>query len=218
MKTLMATTEDFRFKIKLSAYFYNDQPQSRLGGRTPREMLTGVPPRQLLQFLRPEDQTQSNEFEEPDEESFCKWTEYLNMLHCAHGLSELQRLNAIKLPKSTFEINDIVLILDPVLNLSKTKSAQAKGPYIVTAVSKQTLSLRHCVAHHKTTRNGRFVTKMRFSPEQAEQIILHEKRTFENNTVEPFDILRAPNALEQLNVNISEDLTAEPRYCLRKRQ
>ena len=218
MKTLMATTEDFRFKIKLSAYFYNDQPQRGLGGRTPREMLTGVPPRQLLQFLRPEDRTQKDEFEEPAEESFCKWTEYLNMLHCAHGLSEVQRLNAIKLPKSTFKINDIVLILDPVLTLSKSKAAQAKGPYIVTAVSKQTLSLRHCITHHKTTRNGRFVTKMRFSPEQAEELILHEKRTFENNTVEPLDILRAPNALEQLNVNISEGSITEPRYRLRKRQ
>ena len=140
------------------------------------------------------------------------------MLHCAHGLSQLQRLNAMKLPKSTFAVNDIVLVLDPVLNLSKSKSAQAKGPYIVTAVTKQTLSLRHCITHHKTTRNGRFVTKMRFSPEQAEQIIAHEKRTFENNTVEPLDILRAPNALEQLNVNISEDSTTEPRYCLRNRQ
>ena len=218
MKTLMADSDDFRFKIKMCAYFYNDLPQSNLGGRTPREIMTGVPPRQLLQFLRPEDQTQGKEFEEPNEESFCKWTEYINMLHCAHGLSQLQRLNAVKLPKSTFAVNDIVLILDPVLQLSKSKSAQAKGPYIVTAVSKQTLSLRHCITHHKTTRNDRFVTKMRFSPEQTEQILEHEKRTFENNTVEPLDILRAPNALEQLNVNISEDSTAEPRYCLRKRQ
>ena len=215
LKTLQPNASDFKFKVKISVNFYNSLPQARLGGRSPREILTGCPPRRLLSHLHPEDENPSTEnFSDVDESDLSKWESYLIALHNEHALKEINRFNSITTPKSTFKIDQLVMVLDPVINLSKSKSPRASGPYIIEKVSGHTLSLVHAVDHTRIMRNQRFVRKMCLPEETVKSLISHQKQTWrDRKIITPKSLTSA----DHLNIKIDEE-SPSSRYSLRKRE
>ena len=215
MKVLEPNSTDFKFKTRICVNFYNSQPQERLGNRSPREILTGVAPRRLLSHLHPEDREPNNDFEDPDQEDYSKWEEYLTALHSEHALREIQRYNSITIPKSNFEAGDLVMCLDPIIQLSKSKAPRAAGPYIVERVSKNTLTLRHVIDHSRIVRNARFVRRMSLTDEQKKLLISHQQSTWrDGKIITPKMLMRA----EQLCIKLDETNDQEQRYSLRPRK
>ena len=215
MKVLEPNATDFKFKTKICVNFYNSQPQERLGNRSPREVLTGCAPRRLLSHLHPEDKEPSNIFENPEIEDYSKWEEYLTALHNEHALREIQRYNSIIIPKSNFEAGDLVMCLDPVIQLSKSKAPRATGPYIVERVSKNTLTLRHVIDHSRIVRNARFVRRMSLSDEQKNLLIEHQQTTWRDGKILTPKLLQSA---EQLRIKLDETNNQEQRYLLRSRK
>ena len=217
MKVLEPTSTDFKFKMNLAVNYYNSLPSIRLGNRSPREILTGCPPRRLLTHLHPEDLEPSEDFSDPNEDSYSKWEEYLTALHNQHAIREIDRFNGIEVPKSSFKPKDLVMILDPIINLSKSRSPRATGPYIVEKVDKNTLTLRHCIDHSRLTRNARFVRKMCLSDEDREFLINHQENTYKDNKILTPNLLKFAEQIS-LNIDEPEETHSNQRYSLRPRK
>ena len=215
MKTLQTDASDFKFKVRICVNFYNSQPQSRLGERSPREILTGCAPRRYLSHLHPEDANPSTEnFGDPEESDFSRWETYLNALHTEHALKEIERYNSISTPKSKYEVNDLVMVLDPVIQLSKSKAPKAAGPYIIEKIRRHTLTLVHVVDHTRIMRNARFCRRMSLPAETKKALIDHQRKTWrDGKIITPLLLTSA----DQLSIKLDEPQPS-PRYQLRKRK
>ena len=109
------------------------------------------------------------------------------------------------------------MILDPVIQLSKSRSPRATGPYIVEKVDKNTLTLRHCIDHSRLTRNARFVRKMCLSDEDREFLINHQENTYKDNKIETPNLLKFAEQIS-LKIDEPEETPSNQRYSLRPRK
>lgn len=224
LRTLRPTSRDYVQKTLLAVNFYNGLPQAALDMKSPREILTGIPPRAYLNYLNPLDSTNLDENvevadEEDSDRPVCIWADYLDNLHMEHGLRELDRYNTADQPESVFNVGDLCLVLDPIITLSKTNKPDAKGPFMVISKNRNTLKLRHIISHHEILRNGRFCRPMKLDDEDRKALIQHEEATRLAHKIEVPQLI----SLARPEINIfdkAQETTDEPqeRYNLRERK
>ena len=186
LKPLNPTRKDASFKFQLALNYYNTMPQSRLLGRSPLQMLTGAEPTMYLSQLHPDDQEAVTTFStDPEEEDFAKWQESLKTLQVNFGVRQIQLYNKTDQPKGEFEIGDIVAVISPNVNLSKTLTNPALGPYMITEKQRNTYVLQCVISQTKIKRNGRFLKRLFLSEEQLAELRHHAKTSFDENRIEP---------------------------------
>ena len=218
LKPLEPKRSDVEFKVRLALTHYNNFPQIRLEGRSPLQLLTGIAPVQFLSQLNPLDNEPKLSFtKEVQEEDFANWHEYLKILHNNFALRQINLYNSFPTPLSEFKVGQIVMVITPSMNLSKTHHNPAAGPFIVKEKNNNTYDLLEIGSNKRIKRNGRFIKKLQVSEEVEKHLLEKSRDNHTTNKIE-FPSTNITNKINKLHIKGTDITPVEKGYNLQERK
>ena len=171
LKVLDPDHSDFKYKVKLAIGLYNNTARESLDFLSPYKLLTGtdIPTPNLF----------GENFEEasknrPEQDfSPIAWLEYLQRFQLSSAFSKYQAYESAITVNQTdpIVVGDLVVVVDPVLRLSKLRSKDSQGPFVVLAVNLGSLKLRHIIDSRVLIRNLRHCRKISLPQETKKMLI-----------------------------------------------
>lgn len=159
LKTKVLTPANIQHKFALAVATYNNRPQTALNGRSPLEALCNIKVPRMYSKLEIEDQikTQANIDIHVSE---------IQQMHLDLAADKIEKFWL----KSNIDKNDTLHCGDFVVLRDKSSigfhSTAARGPYKIHECRKNNVyALTHVLTDAKLIRNGRFLIKIKFSPE-----------------------------------------------------
>ena len=215
LKIMDPDYSNFRTKVKMACHIYNNTPRESLNYESPNSILTGVDP-PIPDFFNVSADSLADEEPSPE-----RWINWRRQMQSRIALNKFDyyttALRQIENPK--FSVNDLVVVIDPVLRLSKTRSPGAKGPYLIEKINLSSLVLRHVITNSTLKRNCRHVRKLRLDENVAKMLKEHAFTLFESNRIRPL-----PKSITEIEDLIliegelaSDKDLSERRYNLRAR-
>ena len=221
----MTNLGDMEFQAKICVGIYNNQVRKSLGNMSPREVLTGISPPLLLAALdgsgQGRDEVGQEEGQEELSTSRSEWSDYVRAAQLAVGVDKFVTYNSFLKPKNQnkFEVNDLVLIVDPLNKISKNWSDGIKGPFIVTGRNMNSYTVRHLIDNRTFTRNARHLRHLRLSEKNSKILKDHSFVITDENLIKPIP----PEVDSETDLKVEglirrEDPVVRSEYSLRPRK
>ena len=220
LKTTKTTSKDLKIKIEMAIMTHNQLPSERHNMMSPFEIIYGRQPKSHLEYLKfPDEAKPQNTINESHQS--LEWYEYLANQHLLiagqHTVNYSGLIN-VGLEK-TYNIGDLVLVFDPIINLSNIQSPKSEGPYKILSKNLNSYKLVHMFTGNRVIRNHRYVREFRMTEKLREALESNYIIITENNTIKILDNEDIDN--EILIPEIREEEKAigeEKRYNLRPRE
>ena len=183
LKVLNPNGQSFSHKVCLAISAWNSSPQKALGFKSPSELLYGFKPLNHLGFLQDEI-VQSNPTD-PQDSDLNNRLETLNDVHRQQALRNLVKFENANFKSTEIVKGDLVLLHDPKLKVGHDALEQDRGPFIVQSIILRTARLRHLISNHETSRNTRFLQKLKLSQEDREKILAQNQKMIIEHKILP---------------------------------
>lgn len=187
LKVLDPDYLDFKYKVKLAIGLYNNTARESLDFLSPYKLLTGtdIPTPNL--FGENFEESPKNESEQ--DFSPIAWLEYLKRFQLTSAFSKYQTYESAITENKTdpIVIGDLVVVVDPVLRLSKIRSKDSQGPFVVLAVNLGSLKMRHIIDSRVIIRNLRHCRKISLPAETRQMLVDAHFVLKDNNRIVPID-------------------------------
>ena len=221
MTALGSNSKNYITNLKLAFSRYNSASQEPLGNMAPLEVLTGIVPRPFICFppenyvedQGPEEKSvtvENDDFEsEVHEGKVLDWLDYLSEIQFALNYDAWEKFHNLRIEKSRYAVDDLVIVKDPKIDLSKIRPHLAQGPFLVKKVYKNCYQLVHCFTGSKILRNGRFLNFLHVAPDLKEKLI---KEASEDNP-SIINFRQEPNIKNYTKVEISDEKNPETDFA-----
>ena len=218
LKVFQPDSSNFKIKIQLCLAVYNNSPREILDWESPLSIITGISPPVPMIF---QEKIESADFE-PSGADRLRWVEWHREMSSQIALSKYAYYESAvdESVKVNFEPGSLVLVVDPVIRLSKVRSPTAKGPFIVVKKNLSSLTLRNIITNAVLIRNARHCRPLHISDDLAKKLSEHQFSLYKNNTIKPLPSFPFSPKKISIGGEINEPETKEPqsRYNLRKRK
>ena len=220
LKTQNTTSKDLSMKVEMAIMTHNQLPSERHNMMTPFEVVYGRAPKGPLEYLTDKKQIELDGNQDYGHQNF-EWCDFISQQHLIIARQLLERHQNTINPNhegKVFDIGQIVLVYDPIINLSKIKGSKSEGPYKILSKNFTSYVLGHMFTGARKIRNHRFVREFRITDKLKEALDSNYIAISNDNTI---NVLNDDNIeREMLMPEIDEEigiLPVEPRYNLRSR-
>jgi hypothetical protein len=221
LETTKTTSKDLKLKIEMAILTHNQLPSERHNMMSPFEIIYGRQPKSHLEYLKFPDETESPKTINIGSQTL-EWYEHLanqHVLIASHHIVSYKNLINTNLGK-TFKIGDMVLVFDPITNLSNIQSPKSEGPYKILSKNLNSYKLAHMFTGTRVIRNHRYVREFRITEKLREALESNYIIISENNTINVLDLEDIDNEILIPEIRETEQNSGEnPRkYNLRPRE
>jgi transposase InsO family protein len=220
LKTTRTTSKDLKLKIEMAIMTHNQLPSERHNMMSPFEIIYGRQPKSHLDYLKFPDEPESQKIINDGSQTL-EWYEHLSNQHvmiASQHIISYKNLVNLDLGK-VFNIGDMVLVFDPITNLSNTQSPKSEGPYKILSKNLNSYKLAHMFTGTRLIRNHRYVRAFRITEKLREALESNYITISENNTINILNDQEIENEILIPDINEGEQDKGEKlqRYNLRPR-